>query len=161
MICIPTISSILSDDSRDVIAEIIPNSEYEYLKKREIMLSYYSYRGIGNCDVDYWVNCMKQKYAFIKDEYDIKIKAFLNLKNKENIDLNSDKLTQHNEYTFEDTPSQQITNQLYLSTRNKNDFTQQRQSDNDAVATVNYIDFVKNPFNDFALEFKELFYFGV
>lgn len=160
MICIPTIASLL-EDGRDVIHEIIGVQEYEYLEKRKILIAYYNYRGIGNCDVDYWVNCMKQKYAFIKDEYDIKIKAFLSLKNKENIDLNSDKLTQHNEHTFEDTPSQQITNQLYLSTRNKNDLTQQRQTDNDAVATMNYIDFVKDPFNDFAVEFKELFYFGV
>lgn len=159
MICVPTIKTLI-EDGRDVISEIISVDEYEYLKKREILLSYYTYRGIGNCNVDYWVNAMKLKYTSIRDEYDLKIKAFLGLKNKQQINLNDDNFNYTQVNKYEDTPSQAIT-ETYLSSKNTQTMDSKRQLTNDATATRNFSEDVVNPLNSFAIEFRELFYFGV
>ena len=72
--CIPTPQSILDDDNIDVFEEIFPDSEVYHDIMREIMWSFYQYRGIGNCDRNYWIQCMKNRYAQISMKYMVKFK---------------------------------------------------------------------------------------
>lgn len=159
MICIPTPRSILEDDNRDVIAEIIPDSEKYYLDKRKILLSRYGYRGIGNCDIDYWVNCMKSRYAEIVTEYDLKLDVFEKLKDP--LDLSEE--SYHNTTTtdYEDTPSSQIESEKYLSNRTTITSDGSREVGLKSITISQYSDAIRDPLINFALEFKDLFYFGV
>ena len=57
-IYIDTPQSILDDTQVDVFEQIIPNTAYEYQKKRDELWAKYRYRGIGSCDSNYWIQCM-------------------------------------------------------------------------------------------------------
>ena len=76
VIFIPTPQSIKDDTLVDVFEQIIPNTAYQYQKKRSELWYRYRYRGIGNCDQAYWIQCMKDRYALIEETWDIKIKAW-------------------------------------------------------------------------------------
>lgn len=82
MVCLDTIKSLL-DDNRDVLEEIIPDSEQYYAEKRAAILNEYKYRGIGSCDVDYWIDCMQARYFSIVSKYDIAFERWLAFANKQ------------------------------------------------------------------------------
>ena len=73
---IETPQSIKDQDSIDVFEQIIPNTAFEYTKKRNELWNRYRYRGIGSCDRAYWIQCMKDRYNLIEDTWDTKIKAW-------------------------------------------------------------------------------------
>ena len=74
--CIPTPKGILDSDERDVFEDIFPDSEVYATLMREIMWSYYGFRGIGNCNLDYWINAMQLRYHQVKYKYMVKFKLF-------------------------------------------------------------------------------------
>lgn len=75
--CVPTPQSIRESESgRNVFQEIVPATDLAYLKKRDALWARFQYRGIGSCDIDYWVACMKDRYAQIKERYDLRFNAW-------------------------------------------------------------------------------------
>ena len=76
-ITVETPQSILDSTTVDVFEQIIPNTAYQYQKKRNELWYKYRYRGIGSCDQAYWMQCMKDRYALIEETWDIKIKAWM------------------------------------------------------------------------------------
>lgn len=73
--CIPTPQSIYDDTGEDVFETIFPDSEEYHDIMREIMWTTYRFRGIGNCDLAYWKQCMSDRYFDIKFKYMPKFKA--------------------------------------------------------------------------------------
>lgn len=73
---IDTPQSVMDASGRDVFEEIIPNTAYSYTKKRNELWSRYRYFGIGSCNIEYWIQCMKDRYALIEESWDAKIKAW-------------------------------------------------------------------------------------
>ena len=74
--CLPTPESILEDDEIDVFESMVPNTDYEYSAKRTALWSAFRFRSIGNGNIPYWLQCMKDRYALVVHEYDIKIRAW-------------------------------------------------------------------------------------
>ena len=83
MVCLPTPKSILSKYQRDIFRETINDREEFYLEKREILWATYRNRGIGHCDIDYFIQNLQDKYDRIKSKYDIKIEMYLEYKRGE------------------------------------------------------------------------------
>ncbi len=73
--CVRTPQSILEEDERDVFEEIIPHDSY-YQAMRDALWNCFRYRGIGSCDVDYWVTCMHNRYSQIRDRYAVRFSAW-------------------------------------------------------------------------------------
>ena len=73
--CIPTPQSILDDTEEDVFETIFPDTEEYYDIMRQAMWSVYQFRGIGNCDVEYWKQTMCNRYMQIRLTYVTKFKA--------------------------------------------------------------------------------------
>lgn len=83
--CVPTPYSIMNPDEgegTDVFASIIPDSDDYSSGKRSILWAVYGDTGIGNPDSEYWIRRMKGRYAEIKNTYDLRIKAFEEMKAK-------------------------------------------------------------------------------
>lgn len=80
--CVPTPYSIKLNDSVDVFSEIIPESDDYSSGKRSVLWAVYGDTGLGNTNSEYWIRRMKGRYYEIKNEYDLKIKAFETMKAK-------------------------------------------------------------------------------
>lgn len=156
--------SLLDYDNRDVFEEIIEDSEFEYSRKRLSLWSIYRNRGIPACDIDYWVQCMKDRYAIIKEAWDIKIKTWNEYYNRidhDGVDLSdgTSDYTLTNE--FEDMPDNPAGNTKYLSTRNTTTYTGSTHNDLESETVRRYIDAVPDPWEGFANEFQRYFWIGV
>lgn len=163
--CIPTPDSILADDERDVFEDIFPDSEVYYAVMRSIMWDFYGSRGIGNCNTDYWVKCMQRRYSQIKPTYLLKFKVFdewmtENLGN-DPVDL-SDGATQYTMTTEnEDTPDNPQGTSVYLSDRNTVKYDGKTHGGLSSETVARFMDAVPDLCQQFADEFRRLFYFGV
>ena len=163
--CIPTPDSILEDDERDVFEEIFPDSEVYYAIMRDIMWAQYGSRGIGNCNIDYWVKSMQRRYFMIRPTYLLKFKVFdewmtENLGN-DPVDL-SDGATQYTMTTEnEDTPDNPQGTSVYLSDRNTVKYDGKTFGGLSSETVARFMDAVPDLCQQFADEFRRLFYFGV
>lgn len=73
--CVRTPQSILEEDERDVFEEIIPSATY-HQAMRDALWNRFRYRGIGSCDVNYWVTCMHDRYSQIQERYTTRFNAW-------------------------------------------------------------------------------------
>lgn len=172
--CIPTPTSILEDDERDVFREIIPGSFKPDDTPNEgsielvmwgILWQFYRYRGIGNCNVDYWVTCMKNRYFQIASVYKLKFKVYdewmaANMGSAP-VDL-SDGATQYSMVTeMEDTPDNPQGTEKYLSDRNTVTYDGKTFGGLSSETVARFMDAVPDLAQQFADEFRRLFYFGL
>lgn len=162
---IPTPDSILEDDEIDVFEEIFPDTEPYYLIMRETMWAYYGLRGIGNCDIPYWIKAMKARYAQIKYDYMVKFKAVEEwldtVTGNDPIDLSDSS----SEYTMktenEDNPDNPQGDTVYLSDRNTVRYNGKSYGGLSSETVSKFIDAVPDIERDFADKFKLQFYHGV
>ena len=162
--CLPTPQSILDDEEIDVFESIIADSEYKYTEKRAILWSTYRFRSIGCGNIAYWLQTMKDRYARIFHEYDIKIKAWdtFNTNISGGIDFSDSSSEFDQENKREDVPDNATSGTEYLSERTKTHYEGKNYGGLASTTARDYIDGVpRDPFEDFADEFKRLFYHGL
>lgn len=159
MVCLDTLKS-LSDDGRDVLEEIIPDTEQYYTEKRAAILNEYKHRGIGSCDVDYWVNCMTTRYFTIAAKYDIAFERWNAYKaSTKDFADGSSEYTMRTEH--EDNPDNPQGSTVYLSDRTTQTYSGKTFGGLGSTTAAEYIADIPNTPQDFAREFRELFYWGL
>lgn len=160
---IDTPDSILNYDSRDVFEEIIPNTEYQYQQKRDELWAKYRYRGIGSCNVDYWVQCMTDVYSIIKETWDVKIRTWEQYKTSVALTVDLSESSSHYDLVteHEDTPDTALSTTRYLSDRNTSTYDATNKSGLESKTVRDYIDAVPDPWDGFTNEFRKLFYWGI
>lgn len=155
--------SVLTEKEIDVFEQIIPNTDYQYAKKRSALWSYYRYRGIPTCNLDYWIQCMTDRYAVIKESMDIKIKAWEKFLTDTSTGIDLSDGT--NDYTltteYEDTPDTNATGDKYLSSKTTQTYNGATKSDLESETIRDYIKAVPDPWEMFAKEFDRYFWIGV
>ena len=163
--CIPTPDSILEDDEIDVFEEIIPNTENYYALKREALWDVYAFRGIGNCDIAYWIKAMKHRYGRIKTMYDVKFKVLEEWLTQVSGVAPVDLSDSTSEYTMrtenEDTPDNPQGNTVYLSDRNTVTYNGRSYGGLSSETVSRFTDAVPDIEKEFADEFRLQFYHGV
>lgn len=163
MMIVPTPQSIKDDDSRDVFAEIF--SSYSNAADLEkIMWSAYRYRGIGNLDVDYWVQCMKDRAETLDPVYDLKFKAISKLKSdieQNGVDWSSSILKSKSTAKHFDPPSGSSALNSYVSEGDTNEFEQSGESGLQTQTAKDWMDGVPDVYREYAAEFRGLFYWGL
>lgn len=164
--CLPTPDSILEDDEIDVFEQIIPNTDYQYQEKRNVLWSAYRYRGIGNCNYAYWLQAMKDRYAMIKDTWDQKFKAwhkFLTDQTAVSFEDSSSEYSQDTTTENEDMPDNPAGSTVYLSDRSRSKTSYQGKGFSGLASQTarDYIDAIPDPYEGFADEFRKLFYWGL
>lgn len=163
--CVPTPDSILEDDEIDVFAEIIPDTEQFYALKREALWNFYALRGIGNCDIAYWIKAMKHRYGQIRTEYDVKFKVIEEWLAEVSGDAPVDLSDSSSEYTMttenEDTPDNPQGNAVYLSDRNTVKYNGKSYGGLSSETVSRFIETVPDIEREFADEFRLCFYHGV
>ena len=161
--CVPTPESILEDDEIDVFEQIIDDSEPYYSQMREALWSNYGLRGIGNCDLVYWLKAMRYRYRQIRTVYNIKFKAIDEWLTS--IALSIDLADSTTEYTTvsenEDTPDNPAGSTVYLSNRNTVKYNGKSYGGLSSETVSRFIDNVSNIEKQFADEFRLQFYHGV
>lgn len=161
---LPTPQSILDDDEIDVFESMIEDTEYKYTEKRAILWSTFRFRSIGCGNIAYWLQTMKDRYARIKHEYDVKIKAWetYNTNIAGGIDFSDSSSEYDQENTREDVPDNATGSAEYLSERSKTHYAGKTYGGLASSTAKDYIDGVpRDPYEDFADEFKRLFYHGL
>lgn len=163
--CIPTPDSILEDDERDVFEEIFPDTEVYYAIMRQIMWDFYGARGIGNCDVDYWVKQMQRRYSQVKPVYLLKFKVFdewmtANLGN-DPVDLSDGSTTYTTVSETEDNPDNPQGSTKYLSDRNTVTYNGKTYSGLSSETVSRFMDYVPDLCQQFADEFRLQFSWSV
>ena len=162
--CIDTPQSIKDADNVDVFEQIIPNTAYEYLKKREELWARYRYHGLGSCNRAYWIQCMKDRYALIEDTWDVKIKAWKAYQTRisgNGIDFSASSFESQTVVQREDTPDNPAGTTVYLSDRSTTDYNGKNYQDLESQTVDDYIKAVPDPWDGFTSQFRQLFYFGV
>ena len=161
--CLPTPESILEDDEIDVFESMIADSEYEYQSKRDAMWAMFRYRAIGNGNIAYWIQCMKDRYALIVHDYDLKIKAYKTfVSNTLTVDFADSSSEYDQENTREDVPDNATGSTEYLSERTKTHYAGKTYGGLASTTARDYIDGIpEDPFTDMAREFERLFYHGM
>lgn len=162
--CIPTPQSIYDDDNRDVFDEIFDTVDYGDIMKI-MMWSTYQYRGIGNCDVDYWIQCMKGRFAQIVSKYLPKFKVFdewyTSVYGVDPVDL-SDGATDYTMVTeMEDNPDNPQGTSVYLSDRNTVTYGGKTHSGLSSETISRFMDYVPDLTVEFTDEFRKQFYWGL
>ena len=160
-IMIMTPQAIDDRDNRDVFEEIIPNTAYQYQQKRAELWNRYRYVGIGSCDIDYWVQCMTDRYNLIEETWDIKIKAWEAYKTKvtSGIDFSQSSYEMQTITAREDTPDNPQGTTVYLSDRSTTDQSGKSYQDLESKTVDDYIKYVPDPWDGFANEFRQWFCF--
>lgn len=161
--CLDTPQSILDDEEIDVFEEIIADSEQFYTEKRMILWSYYRYRGIGNQDLQYWIQCMKDRYNLSRDSWNIKFAAWNDLKTKTATarDMADGSTEYEIRNTNEDLPDNATEDTVYLTDRQKTVYSGKSYGGLETETADAYINGVPRVYDAFAREFADLFYFGV
>ena len=161
---IPTPQSILDDDNRDVFDEIIPNTESYKTQMTNALWNTYGFRGIGNCDIDYWVKTMKMRFGLIQSIYHVKYKAvseWLTQVTSNVIDM-SDGATDYTMQTEnEDNPDNPQGNTRYLSDRNTVTYNGKTFSGLSSETLGRFIEMIPSLDEQFADEFRRQFFFGL
>lgn len=162
--CLPTPESILEDDEIDVFESMVPNTDYEYSAKRTALWSAFRFRAIGNGNIAYWLQCMKDRYALVVHEYDIKIRAWRTFETSvaSTVDFADSSSEYSQENTREDVPDNATSGTEYLSERTKSKYNGKTYGGLASQTARDYIDGVpRDPFEDFSKEFERLFYHGM
>ena len=161
--CIPTPDSILEDDEIDVFEQIVDDSEPYYAVMREALWSNYALRGIGNCDIAYWIKAMQLRYRQIRTVYNVKFQAVDEWLTSitGNIDL-ADSVSEYTTTTEnEDTPDNPQGSTVYLSDRNTVKYNGKSYGGLSSETVSRFMDNVTNIEREFADEFRLQFYHGV
>lgn len=161
--CIPTPNSIFEDDEIDVFEEIIPDTEPYYLQMRVALWSNYGLRGIGNCDLAYWIKAMKSRYRQIRTVYNVKFQAIGEWLGTiaQSIDL-ADSSSEYTTVTEnEDTPDNPQGTSVYLSDRNTVKYNGKSYGGLSSETVSRFMDNISNIEKQFADEFRLQFYHGV
>ena len=161
--CIPTPDSILEDDEIDVFEQIVDDSEPYYAVMREALWSNYGLRGIGNCDIAYWIKAMQLRYRQIRTVYNVKFQAIDEWLTSitGNIDL-ADSVSEYTTTTEnEDTPDNPQGSTVYLSDRNTVKYNGKSYGGLSSETVSRFMDNVSNIEKQFADEFRLQFYHGV
>ena len=162
---LPTPQSILDDDEIDVFESIIEEGENLRDEKIGILWSVYRFRSIGCGNIAYWLQCMKDRYAQIVREYDLKIGTWNSLHTKittDGPDMSESSSEYDQENTREDVPDNAASATEYLSERTKTHYAGKGYSGLETTTTKQYIDDVPtDALRDFAKEFERLFYHGL
>ena len=149
------------DDGIDVFEQIIANTEYDYAAKRNALWSTYRYRFIGSCDVQEWIAVMKDRYALISREYDLKLRAYAAMVAE--VTVNGADLSQSSSESTvttenEDTPDTAADSTKYLSTRTTVAASGRTYQGLQSATVRDWMDGVaRDPIRDFADEFSNLF----
>jgi len=163
MMIVPTPQSIKDDCSRDVFKEIF--SSYSNAADLEkIMWSAYRYRGIGNLDIDYWVQCMKGRAEILSYTYDLKFRAISELKSdieQNGIDWSSSSLRSKSTTRHYDPPSGSSALNSYVSEGDTTEFEQYGDSGLQTESVRDWMDGVPDVYREYANEFRDLFYWGL
>ena len=161
--CIPTPASIQEDDEIDVFEEIIPDTEPFYDLMRKALWSTYGMRGIGNANIQYWIQAMKLRYHQINTLYNAKFQAVDEwlTANAQSMDM-ADSQTQYTQVSeSEDTPDNPAGNTVYLSDRNTVTYNGKSYGGLSSETLRRFIDEIPNIEEEFAEEFKKQFYHGI
>lgn len=149
------------EDNIDVFERIVPNTEYDYAAKRKALWSTYRYRFIGSCDVNSWIEVMKDRYSLISREYDMKLRAFAKLVTDvtaDGADLSQSSSDSTVTTENEDTPDTVADTTKYLSTRTTVKANGKTYDGLQSVTVRDWMDGVaRDPLRDFAREFDDLF----
>lgn len=161
--CIPTPDSILEDDEIDVFEQIVDDSEPYYAVMREALWSNYGLRGIGNCDIAYWIKAMQLRYRQIRTVYNVKFQAIDEWLTSitGNIDL-ADSVSEYTTISAnEDTPDNPQGTTVYLSDRNTVTYNGKSYGGLSSETVSRFMDSITNIEKEFADEFRLQFYHGV
>lgn len=162
--CIPTPQSILDEYERDVFDEIFGEVDYGDVMK-VMMWSTYQFRGIGNCNIDYWVQCMYGRFTQIVSKYLPKFKVFdewyTQVMGVDPVDLSegATEYTMKNEN--EDTPDNPQGTSVYLSDRNTTTYNGKTYSGLSSETISRFMDYVPDLTAQFTDEFRQQFYWGL
>lgn len=162
--CIPTPQSILDEDGRDVFEEIFDGVDYDDIMQI-MMWSTYQFRGIGNCNIDYWVQSMKGRLGQIISKYLPKFKVFdewyTTVMGVAPVDLSegASEYTMKNEN--EDTPDNPQGTSVYLSDRNTTTYNGKTYSGLSSETIARFMDYVPDLTAQFTDEFRKQFYWGL
>lgn len=160
---IETPQSIYDRDNVDVFEQIIPNTAYEYLKKRSELWARFRYRGIGSCDRAYWIQCMKDRYNLIEDTWDVKIKAWKQYQTSvaSTVDLSASSYETTTISEREDTPDNPAGTTVYLSDRSTTSMTGKTYDGLESQTVDDYIKAIPDPWDGFTTQFMKLFCFTI
>lgn len=162
--CVPTPQSILDETTtRDVFAEIFGDDQSDDFAQwaQNMMWQRYRYTGIGNCDVDYWVRCMLDRFQIIEKKWRLKYKT-LETFEPEEISLEDYNVKSETESTFEDFPNTTVDSEnQYLSNRNRGKSNVSQDSGMLFERINKYNDQIRDYSFDFCQEFEDLFYRGL
>ena len=162
---IPTPDSILTDDNIDVFEKIIDDSETYHTEMRYILWSFYQYRGIGNCDVDYWIQTMKNRYNQVKMVYLPKFKLLdewlTEVMGTAPVDLSEGQTNYTMKTEIEDNPDNPQGSTVYLSDRNTVTYNGKTYSGLSSETVTRFMDYIPDLSQQFADEFQKQFYWGI
>jgi len=162
-IFIETPQSIYDRDNVDVFEQIIPNTAYEYTKKRSELWARFRYRGIGSCDRAYWIQCMKDRYNLIEDTWDIKIKAWKQYQTSvaSTVDFSESSYETTTVSEREDTPDTPAGTTVYLADRSTVTMNGKNYEGLESATVDDYIKAVPDPWDGFTTQFMKLFCFTI
>lgn len=155
--------SIQEDDEIDVFEQIIPGTEPYYAIMRQALWSTYGLRGIGNANIQYWIQAMKLRYFQINTLYNAKFQAVDEwlTANSSSMDM-ADSQTQYTQISEnEDTPDNPAGSTVYLSNRNTVTYNGKSYGGLSSETLRRFIDEIPNIEEEFAAEFKKQFYHGI
>ena len=161
--CLPTPMSIQEDDEIDVFEEIVPDSEPYFGPMRQALWTTYGMRGIGNPNIQYWIQAMKLRYYQINTMYNAKFQALDEwlTANALSMDM-ADSQTEYSQISeSEDTPDNPAGTTVYLSDRNTVKYNGKSYSGLSSETLKRFIDAIPNLEKEFADEFRMQFYHGV
>ena len=155
--------SIQEDDEIDVFEEIIPDTEPFYDTMRKVLWTNYGMRGIGNANIQYWIQAMKLRYYQINTMYNAKFQALDEwlTANALSMDM-ADSQTEYSQISeSEDTPDNPAGTTVYLSDRNTVKYNGKSYSGLSSETLRRFIDAIPNLEKEFADEFRMQFYHGI
>ena len=161
--CIPTPMSIQEDDEIDVFEEIIPDTEPYYDAMRKALWTTYGMRGIGNPNIQYWIQAMKLRFYQIDTMYNAKFQALDEWLTANSLSMDmADSQTEYSQISeSEDTPDNPAGTTVYLSDRNTVKYNGKSYSGLSSETLKRFIDAIPNLEKEFADEFRMQFYHGV
>lgn len=171
MAYMPTPQSILDDTTTDVFAQAIPATVYEYANKRAALWRRYRYVGIGNADTTYWIACVQAREQELASEYDLKIRAFEELKARiaalgvNDIDVSDSSYVESTSVGSQMDPPQNLSSQTvpekFLTGQDKTVFSQKSYGGVETEELKRWMDSVQDPWVDWVEDFRKLFYWGL
>lgn len=162
---VPTPQSILDDYNRDVFDQIIPSTETYRTQMIAALWNVYQFRGIGNLDIDYWVDTMKGRFGVISAIYHVKYRAmdeWLTSVNGLNpIDMSEGATDYTMQTENEDNPDNPQGSTKYLSDRNTVTYNGKTYSGLSSETLGRFIEMIPSLDEQFADEFRRQFFWGI